>query len=154
MPVVRNSDSYLHEPNGEIWVGVRTEGSEQPSRVDAIRKQLAQEGSREVESSDHHRDQLLRVHDRELLDYLATASDQWQGSSLVIDPGQDRVVPYLFPHPGLIGSLPLVTPTAIAARAGLHTYDTMTLIGPGTWPAARGAADAALTAVDLVTSGE
>ncbi|MGA7434325.1 MAG: histone deacetylase family protein [Solirubrobacterales bacterium] len=154
MPVVRNSDSYLHEPNGEIWVGVRTEGSEQPSRVDAIRKQLAQEGSREVESSDHHRDQLLRVHDRELLDYLETASDQWQGSSLVIDPGQDRVVPYLFPHPGLIGSLPLVTPTAIAARAGLHTYDTMTLIGPGTWPAARGAADAALTAVDLVTSGE
>jgi acetoin utilization deacetylase AcuC-like enzyme len=30
----------------------------------------------------------------------------------------------------------------------------MTLVGPGTWPAARAAVDVALTAVDLVTAGE
>ena len=30
----------------------------------------------------------------------------------------------------------------------------MTLIGPGTWEAARGATDAALTAADLVRRGE
>ena len=30
----------------------------------------------------------------------------------------------------------------------------MTLIGPGTWEAARAAADAALTAADLVLAGE
>ncbi len=30
----------------------------------------------------------------------------------------------------------------------------MTLIGPGTWEAARGALDAALTAADLVLAGE
>jgi acetoin utilization deacetylase AcuC-like enzyme len=35
----------------------------------------------------------------------------------------------------------------------MYCYDTMTLIGPGTWEAARGAADAALTAADLVLSG-
>ena len=36
----------------------------------------------------------------------------------------------------------------------MYCFDTMTLIGPGTWEAARGAADAALTAADLVAAGE
>ena len=44
-------------------------------------------------------------------------------------------------------------PAAAWARPGYFAYDTMTLIGPGTWEAARGAVDAALTAVDLVTGG-
>ena len=39
------------------------------------------------------------------------------------------------------------------ARAGRCCYDTMTLVGPGTWQAARAAVDAALTAVDLVVGG-
>jgi acetoin utilization deacetylase AcuC-like enzyme len=43
-----------------------------------------------------------------------------------------------------------VNPTA---RAGQFAYDTMTLIGEGTWTAVRAAADAALTAVDLVAAG-
>ncbi|MGZ4592116.1 MAG: histone deacetylase family protein, partial [Actinomycetes bacterium] len=34
-----------------------------------------------------------------------------------------------------------------------YCYDTMTLVGPGTWEAARGSVDAALTAADLVTAG-
>ncbi|MEI2619653.1 MAG: hypothetical protein V9G09_02805 [Candidatus Nanopelagicales bacterium] len=66
------------------------------------------------------------------------------------DPGQDRVVGYLFPTPGLLSGLPLRTPTAAHARAGRFCYDTMTLVGPGTYAAARAAADAALTAVDVV----
>ncbi|HET6831355.1 MAG TPA: hypothetical protein VFH44_08410, partial [Solirubrobacterales bacterium] len=62
-------------------------------------------------------------------------------------------VPYLFPHPGLLGELPLDEPAATAARAGRWCFDTMTLVGPGTWEAARGAIDAALTATDLVVAG-
>ena len=42
----------------------------------------------------------------------------------------------------------------MTARAGQFAYDTMTLIGPGTWEAARAAADCALTAADLVVEGE
>ena len=45
-------------------------------------------------------------------------------------------------------------PAAITARAGRFAYDTMTLIGPGTWEAARAAVDVALTAADLVLAGE
>src|SRR6266581_738225 len=39
------------------------------------------------------------------------------------------------------------------AKTGYFAYDTMTLIGPGTWEAARAAVDVALTAVDLVAAG-
>ena len=43
---------------------------------------------------------------------------------------------------------------ALHAQTGRFCYDTMTLVGPGTWEAARAAVDCALTAVDLVVAGE
>ena len=93
------------------------------------------------------------VHDRALLAFLASAWKDWEAAGLPEDPGQDRVVPYIFPHPGLIGPLAPLVPAATWARPGAFCFDTMTLIGPGTWEAARGAADAALTAADLVSGG-
>jgi len=67
--------------------------------------------------------------------------------------GRDRVVPYVFPTPGMLAGLPLRSPPAAHGRAGRFCYDTMTLIGPGSWAAIRGAADAALTAAGLVSAG-
>ena len=60
-----------------------------------------------------------------------SAWEDWEAAGLTADPGQDRVVPYLFPHPGLLADRPPRVPAAIAARAGRFAYDTMTLIGPG-----------------------
>ncbi len=62
-------------------------------------------------------------------------------------------MPYLFPIPGLLGDLAPADPASAAARAGRFTYDTMTLIGPGTWEAAQAAASVALTAATLVIEG-
>ena len=66
-------------------------------------------------------------------------------------PGPRRAVP--LPAPGLLGRRRRRCPAATWARTGHVRFDTMTLIGPGTWEAARGAADAALTAADLVLGG-
>jgi acetoin utilization deacetylase AcuC-like enzyme len=60
-------------------------------------------------------------------------------------------MPYVFAHRELTPS-PHV-PTAVWARPGSFVYDTMTLVGPGTWEAARAAVDVVLTAVDLVVDG-
>jgi acetoin utilization deacetylase AcuC-like enzyme len=119
---------------------------------------------------------VLAVHDAPLVEYLATAWEEWEASGLTEDPGQDRVVPYLFPLPGLFpeavppakrraGGLLAASkaahprgadarvPSAVSARAGRFAYDTMTLIGPGTWEAVRAALDTAVKAADLALGG-
>jgi acetoin utilization deacetylase AcuC-like enzyme len=93
------------------------------------------------------------VHDGELTAYLASAWEEWEEAGLPDDPGIDRVVPYLFPHPDLFSGRPARTASSITARAGQFAYDTMTLIGPGTWEAARAALDSAVTAANVVLEG-
>jgi len=151
--VVWTGRHRLHEPGGEVWVGVRTPGTELPERAERIRAELA--GARIVEAREQPDSALLAVHDGALLDYLSRAWSDWQAAGLDRDPGQDRVVPYIFSHPGLFSAgVAPVDPAAASARAGRFAYDTMTLIGPGTWEAARAAAEAAITAADLVLAGE
>ncbi len=152
MPVVWSDACLLHDPGGEIWVGVRTPAAETAERIEAIRAALLEAGAHLVEAEPHEDEALTEVHDPGLVEYLRTAWSQWEAADLPRDPGQDRVVPYVFAHPAL-GS-ELRSPAATWAKPGFYAYDTMTLVGPGTWEAARAAAEAALTAVDLVVAGE
>jgi acetoin utilization deacetylase AcuC-like enzyme len=153
LPIVWSDRHRLHEPGGEVWVGVRTPGTEVPQRADAIRAALREQGATFVDAIEHPRADLLAVHDPALLDFLEHAWDDWAAAGLPADPGQDRVVPYVFAHRELTRDRPAI-PTATWARPGYFAYDTMTLVGPGTWEAARAAADAALTAADLVATAD
>jgi acetoin utilization deacetylase AcuC-like enzyme len=154
LPVVWSDQHRMHDPGGEIWVGVRTRGTELPERAEAIRADLSAAGARFVEAERQPDEVLHTVHDAALTAYLARAWEDWKAAGLTEDPGQDRVVPYLFPHPSLFSGFASAAATAMSARAGQFAYDTMTLIGPGTWEAARAALDTALTATDLVLAGE
>jgi acetoin utilization deacetylase AcuC-like enzyme len=129
---------------------VRTPATELPARALAIREALTAAGAREVARAAHDDSALLAVHDPALVEFLRTAWDVWSAAALP----SDRVVPYVFARSELTSGRAPATPTAVWARPGLFAYDTMTLIGPGTWEAARAAVDVALTAVDLVTAGE
>jgi len=153
MPFVWSDRHRLHEPRGEVWVGVRTPGTELPERAERIRAELESRGAPSLPAEEQG-DEALAIHDPALLGYLATAWEGWEAAGLDADPGQDRVVPYLFAHPSLLHGLGPGVPAAAAARAGRFAYDTMTLIGPGTWAAARAAVDVAVTAADAVLAGE
>jgi acetoin utilization deacetylase AcuC-like enzyme len=153
MPVVWSDRHRLHDPGGEVWVGVRIPGTELPERAERIRAALEEHGARFVNVAEQPDESLAAVHDQDLLDHLAGAWSAWEEAGLSEDPGQDRVVPYLFPHPSLFSGGRAHRATAITARAGQFAYDTMTLIGPGTWEAARAAHDAAVTAAELVLEG-
>jgi acetoin utilization deacetylase AcuC-like enzyme len=142
--VVWSDDCLLHEPDAEIWVGVRTPATEVPARATAIRDALQAAGAQLTEAVAHPDDAILQVHDAALLAYLRNAWHEWEAAGLPADPGQNRVVPYVFRS---LTAQPRV-PEAVWARPGYFAYDTMTLVGPGTWEAARAAADVALTAVD------
>jgi acetoin utilization deacetylase AcuC-like enzyme len=153
LPVVWDEACLLHEPGGEIWVGIRTPGTEVPERALVLRSALMAAGSSLVPAAVHDDALIDAVHSPHLTGWLREAWDGWTRSGLPLDPGQDRVVPYVFPTAGLLGTVPVREPAATQARAGAHCYDTMTLVGPGTWAAARAAVDVALTAADLVTAG-
>lgn len=149
-PFVWSDDCLRHEPVAEVWVGVRTTATEVPARGLAIREALVGAGAREVAAVAHDDSAVLAVHDAALVEFLRTAWDEWSLAALP----SDRVVPYVFARSELTGGREPATPTATWARTGLFAYDTMTLIGPGTWEAARAAVDVALTSVDLVAAGE
>jgi acetoin utilization deacetylase AcuC-like enzyme len=146
MPVVWDKRCRLHDPGAEIYVGVRTPGTETAERADALLAALGET----VAAEPHDDAALLAVHGKALVEFLQGAWSEWEASGLVEDPGQERVVPYVFAHEKLGARR---EPAATWARAGYFAYDTMTLIGPGTWGAARAAVDASLTAVDLVAAG-
>jgi len=153
VPVVWNQDCLRHEPAGEVWLGVRDPGTEVPARALVLRDALAAAGAQVVPARRHGEEILHAVHDPLLLDHLAGIWKEWEAAGLPGAHGRDRVVPYVFPTPGMLAGLPMRSPPAVHGRAGRFCYDTMTLVGPGSWEAIRGAADAALTAADLVRSG-
>ncbi len=153
VPAVWSPATRDHDPKHEVWVGVATEGTEVAARVDVILDALRSAGHRLVESHRHPDDVLHRVHDPGLLDFLESVWPRWDQGPYEELVGQDRVVPYLFPTPAMTGGLPARPAVAVHADAGRFVYDTMTVVGPGTWDAARAAADCALTATELVVAG-
>jgi acetoin utilization deacetylase AcuC-like enzyme len=151
--VVWSEDVLRHEPGAEIWVGVSTPGTEVPERAQVLLEAVTAAGATVINAEAYDDAVLRAVHDPALVDHLASIAGQWSRGPYAELVGQDRVVPYVFPTAGMLDGLPERVPAATHARAGLYCYDTMTLVGPGTWQAARAAVDVALTAADLVADG-
>mgnify|MGYP000122463782 CR=1 FL=1 len=107
-----------------------------------------------IDATPHDDVELLEVHDPAMVNWLRDGYQEWVEAGFLEVPGQDRIVPYVFPTNAMLAGMPMRLPAGVHGRAGRFAYDTMTLVGPGTWEAARGAVDAALTAVDLVASGD
>ncbi len=153
IPVVWSEDCLLHEPAGEVWLGLREEGTEVPERARVILNAVRAAGAPVVAARPHDVAVLHCVHSQELVRHLATIWADWEAGGYVSEYGRDRVVPYVFPTQALLAGLPARSPAATHGRVGLYCYDTMTLVGPGSWEAIRAAADTALTAASLVADG-
>ena len=154
IPVVWSDVCLQHDPAGEIWLGTHTPGTEVADRLTVIRETLVNAGNPIVDAQPHSDEAIHGVHDEQLVEFLRTAWTNWNAAGYPQRDGATRVAPYLFPTPGLTAGLPSRIPHAVHALTGLFCYDTMTLIGPGTWEAARAAVDVTLTAVDLVADGQ
>ena len=153
IPVTWSDAHRLHAPATALWVGVRIDADELPARADLIRAALEEAGAPVVEAVPHSDDALLAVHDAGLVEFLRTAWVNWQASGMADEAGQHEVVGYIYPTAGFLGGVDPRVPAALSARTGAWSFDTMTAVGQGTWEAARGAVDAALTAADLVLDG-
>ena len=153
IPVTWSNLHRLHAPETGVWVGVAIEADELPGRAELIRAALVDAGATVVDAVPHDDAALLAVHDAGLVGFLRSAWDDWEAAGMPDDPGQPDVVGYIFPTPGLLSGLEPKVPSALSARTGAWCFDTMTVVGEGTWEAARAAVDTALTAADLVLDG-
>lgn len=153
MPCVWSEIHRRHDPHGEVWVGVPIEPLEVPERGEVIREAVSNAGSHIVEAARHDRGDLTTVHEPAFVSHLETAHSAWLAAGYQNDPGQDQVVPYVFPLPQVFGSLPRRLPVAQSALAGWYAMDTTTPLGEGTFEAAVAAAECALTAADLLLEG-
>jgi acetoin utilization deacetylase AcuC-like enzyme len=153
MPVVWSERHRGHATDGGYWLGVRLAGDEEPERGDLLRDALAAAGATIHPPTAHGDPPVLAVHARDFVDFLARVHDEWVAGKYEHDPGQALVVPYVFPLAKLTPGRAPRAAAAIHAEVGRYAVDTMTLIGPGTYDAARAAMDCALTAADLVLDG-
>jgi acetoin utilization deacetylase AcuC-like enzyme len=154
MPVVWSASCLQHRPEREVWLGVATPGTEVPQLVSVIHDVLETAGHPLVDARRYDDEVLSRVHSRTLIEHLRGVHEAWLAAGFASDPGQDRVVPYVFPTSAMLGEIPMHPASAVHGRAGQFCYDTMTLVGPGTWEAARASVDCALAAADRVLEGE
>jgi hypothetical protein len=101
LPVVWSDRCRLHDPGGEVWIGIRTPATEVVARADAILAALVEVDACVVDAERHPDTALRAVHDVALLEFLESAWDEWTAAGLDREPGQDRVVPYVFAHAAL-----------------------------------------------------
>src|SRR5580704_15116132 len=154
IPVVWNPDCLLHEPGGEVWLGLREAATEVPERATVILRALRDAGAPVLPARRHTMADLHSVHHPDLVRHLASIWADWEAGGYVSEYGRDRVVPYVFPTAAMLAGLPARTPAAVHGRVGLYCYDTMTLVGPGSWEAIRAAADCARTAAAMISADE
>src|SRR5438477_8725998 len=102
MPVVWHSDCLLHEPDGEVWLGVWEAGTEVPKRATVLLEARISAGAEIVPANGHDESAILAVHDAALVEHLATVWDEWEAAGYVSEHDRRRVVPYIFPTAGLL----------------------------------------------------
>jgi acetoin utilization deacetylase AcuC-like enzyme len=153
IPVVTSGAHLAHDGLVEVMAGQPIPCFERPERITEIERALSAAGAaRFLEPMAHGREPILAVHDLELVDLLeqvwtdAVASGATDGTRCLI-PDTFLVGPYAASGYGGEG-------TSRTAQLGSRCLDTATPIVEGTFRASLAAVDVALTAADLVLSGE
>ncbi|MGD9701654.1 MAG: histone deacetylase family protein [Acidimicrobiia bacterium] len=154
LPVVHAPESARHDVETGVWCGVTEPADELPIRAEIIRGACEAAGATLHLAVPHGLEPLRRIHTPRFLEVMATAYERWVADGHLTDPGAPYVTAYFFPPVGgRFGGDPGRPAATIRAEIGRYAMDTMTGIGSGTWEGAVAAADAALTATDLVLAG-
>ncbi len=143
----------LHDPERELEGSRFQPPFESPHRAEVIRAALEADARFEVvEPAEWGEAPIEAVHDPGLVRFLSSAWEEYQRAH---GPMHD-VVPDVFAMSGLREGMGhrSVEPLPVGARLGWWCYETTTPLTEGTYLAARGAVDVALTATSRVLAGE
>ena len=152
MKFVVNTLHAAHAARQEIFRGRLVPAFETPARAEGIAAALSEagwfDGERQLPLRDHGRAPLERVHTPAYLDFLEGAWAEWLASG---GDAQADAFAAVWPVRTLRHD---VVPRDFVARLGLYSMDAGTPLTAGSWSAANGGAQAALTALDALRAGE
>jgi len=146
MKVVHSPLHARHDGGVELYRGSLVPLFEMPARAEMIRAALEAAGHEVVAPRDVPDSRLLRIHDREFVEFLRGVHARW-----IAEGREGHVLPSGFPARGLRRDR---RPTGISGQLGWYAFDASTPIVAGTWDAALAAARCAMTAAALVAEGE
>jgi acetoin utilization deacetylase AcuC-like enzyme len=148
MPVVAGDAHRDHDPPYEVNYGeVVRPVYERVERAERLRAALAAAGHPLVAPVPHGMAPVLAVHEPALVRFLEQGWAAWRAAG-----GPEVLIPDSFAI-GRLGRGGGRDPGGGVGRAGWFCFDTATPLVAGSFAAAVAAADAALTAVDLVAGG-
>jgi acetoin utilization deacetylase AcuC-like enzyme len=148
IPVVAGDAHRAHDPPYEVNYGeVVRPAYERVERAERIRDALAAAGHPLVEPAGHGRAPILAVHEPALVGFLEGAWPAWRAAGGPAGRSPDPVAI------GRLGRGGGRDPGRGVGRPGWFCLDTATPLVEGSFAAALAAADAALTAADLVAAG-
>ena len=152
MKVVYTPAHLRHDPHVEFETSVTHDPWEHVGRAEAIRETLAADARFQfVSPTEWGTAPIEAVHDSGLLRFLSEGWALYNSKH----PGTREVVPDVFYRPALRDKMsPGREPESINGRVGYWCFETTTPLTEGTYEAARGAVDTALTATSMVLGGE
>ncbi len=146
LKTVFSEQHALRDARTELFGGELVPPFECPERAELIRARVLEVGLGTVVGPDEHGlEPVLAVHDPAFVAFLETAFERWQAAGF-----KGEAYPCAWPA----RRMTVRCPEHIDGQLGYYALAGETAITDGTYPAARAAADVALTAAALVTAGE
>jgi acetoin utilization deacetylase AcuC-like enzyme len=151
LEVIVSEDHVGHAPAVEVQGGVALPAFDKVERIGEIVSALTADGGYEISAPARHgREPILRVHDGELVEFLADAWDRLQGAR---PPGAPLVFADTFAHERLRSGLGPLGPDRGVGDVGRFCFDTITGIGAATFAAACAAVDVAVSGAERLLAG-
>jgi acetoin utilization deacetylase AcuC-like enzyme len=138
----------LHNPPFELFDGGQhMPYLENPDRMEHILSTCKERDWAEIrEPEDFGLDPILAVHDRDYVDFLRTAYEEW--TQVKTDYEKTALLPATFPPRGWSHR-----PKSLLGRAGYYMFDLSAPIMGGTYPAALGSVNCALSGAKAIANG-
>lgn len=147
MKTVYTERHRLRNAKTELDGGVLRPPFEHAGRVEMIRARIEATGLGEIVAPrDFGMEPVGRVHDAGYLRFLETCWERWRASG-----AEGELIPAVWPARSMRGDR---IPAHVEGQAGYYALAAETSISEGTFEAALASKDVALTALDLVLSGE
>jgi acetoin utilization deacetylase AcuC-like enzyme len=145
MITVFSEEHLLRDARTELYGGQLVPPHECPERAQYVLDRVRATALGEVVAPARYGlDPVLRVHDAQFVEFLGSAAREWAAAG-----NRGEAIPDCWPARRMAQK----RPNNITGKLGYYAMAGETSITPGTWEAARAAADVALTAAERLRAG-